>query len=397
MAKRVGDRGEKLMIEPGDNPWKIAVQCVADGTRWTEFVAANPQKQRSESGNFVTLMPGEVLRLPGSWLAKMGGVAVVPTMQPGAEVGALHEAAGYRSSPPEAGAVGGALPYGWSDSDLDIVVGMARGWKMQPEDLMAIWFSESGAQPRCRSIGAGCIPANQDLPAGYTHYFGLIMGAGQFVDPTLGFPKGTWEHIVTKESVAVQLQAIAQFWDKQQKGYLGESAVDRADRIGVSTAAVIYALNFVPAIAKHATGPMSVLVKPGSLIINGRDAYNDNKGLDVDGDGAITMKDMEARVINRRNALASGGPGRQLYLAVKDAAGGAVPSLATLWAPITSKWNDLTGKNPVTTVGWGSAHDGPMGPGNRGAGFVETIAILAALAAAAHYGWPYVQKLLRKG
>lgn len=395
MGKRIGTRGEKIMIEPGDNPWKIAVECVADGRRWPELVAANPAKARSESGSFVTLMPGEVLTLPGTWLQKMGGLPVTPIALPSgaAEVGTLHDAGSVRppSLPRAAEAAGTySLPYGWSESDLEIVVGMARGWKMAPEDLMAIWFSESGAQPRCRSIGAGCIPANQPLPEGYIHYFGLIMGGATFVDPTLGWKSGTWEHITQKESIAVQLQAIAQFWDKLQKIYLGESATARAERIGVSTASVIYALNFVPAYAKRATSANSVLVKKGD-IVGGRDLYEDNKNLDLDHDGAITMKDMEARVVDRRNALASGGPGRTLYLAVKDTAGGSVPALATLWAPISGAWEDLTGKSPVMTVGFGGS-SGSMGPGSRGAGFVETLVIAAAIAAAVYYGAPHVAK-----
>ena len=394
MAKRIGDRGQSVMIEPGDNPWKIAVECVADGRRWRELVEANPQKARTESGMFVSLMPGETLSLPGSWLQKMGGRPVTPiVLSPGAsEVGTLHDAGSVRpSSPPRPrGEAAGtySLPYGWSESDLEIVVGMARGWKMPPEDLMAIWFSESGAQPRCRSVGSGCIPANQDPPPGKLVYYGLIMGAGIFVDPTLGWKAGTWAHIVTQESIAVQLQAIAQFWDRLQKIYLGESATARAERIGVSTASVIYALNFVPAYAKRATSPDSVLVRKG----DGSGFYEANAGLDADDDGAITMKDMEARVVDRRNALASGGPGRTLYLAVKDTAGGSVPTLATLWAPISSTWEDLTGKSPIVTVGLGGG-SGTMGPGSRGAGFVETLVIAAALAAAAYYGAPYISKL----
>lgn len=392
MGKRVGTRGEKIMIEPGDNPWKVAVECVADGRRWPELVAANPQKPRASSGNFVSLMPGEVLTLPGAWLQKMGGLPVTPVvMSPGAsEVGTLHDAGSVRPTSPPRGEAGASysLPYGWSESDLEIVVGMARGWKMPPEDLMAIWFSESGAQPRCRSVGAGCIPQGQDPPPGKLVYYGLIMGAGIFVDPTLGWKAGTWAHIVTQESIAVQLQAIAQFWDRLQKIYLGESATARAERIGVSTASVIYALNFVPAYAKRATSPDSVLVKKG----DGTGFYEANAGLDIDGDGAITMKDMEARVVDRRNALASGGAGRTLYLAVKDTAGGAVPSLATLWAPISSAWEDLTGKSPIVTVGFGGS-SGTMGPGSRGAGFVETLVIAAALAAAVYYGAPHLAKL----
>ncbi|HEY2517174.1 MAG TPA: LysM domain-containing protein, partial [Polyangiaceae bacterium] len=54
-------------VKAGDSPSKIAHALVHDGNRWTELVAANPQKKRAKDGNFATLMPGEVLQLPASW------------------------------------------------------------------------------------------------------------------------------------------------------------------------------------------------------------------------------------------------------------------------------------------------------------------------------------------
>jgi nucleoid-associated protein YgaU len=55
-------------VRAGDSPSKIAHGLVHDGNRWPELVAANPQKKRAKDGNFATLMPGEVLQLPASWV-----------------------------------------------------------------------------------------------------------------------------------------------------------------------------------------------------------------------------------------------------------------------------------------------------------------------------------------
>jgi nucleoid-associated protein YgaU len=56
-------------VLPGDFPIKIAQKLVHDGSRWKELVAANPNKKRAADGNFATLLPGEVLKLPASWTA----------------------------------------------------------------------------------------------------------------------------------------------------------------------------------------------------------------------------------------------------------------------------------------------------------------------------------------
>jgi nucleoid-associated protein YgaU len=54
-------------VQSGDYPIKIAQKIVHDGSRWKELVAANPNKKRAADGNFATLLPGEVLKLPASW------------------------------------------------------------------------------------------------------------------------------------------------------------------------------------------------------------------------------------------------------------------------------------------------------------------------------------------
>jgi nucleoid-associated protein YgaU len=55
-------------VKSGDYPWKIATQYTGHGARWPELVAANPQKPRAKDGNFASLLPGEKLTLPGSWV-----------------------------------------------------------------------------------------------------------------------------------------------------------------------------------------------------------------------------------------------------------------------------------------------------------------------------------------
>jgi hypothetical protein len=54
-------------VQSGDYPIKIAQKIVHDASRWKELVAANPNKKRAADGNFATLLPGEVLKLPASW------------------------------------------------------------------------------------------------------------------------------------------------------------------------------------------------------------------------------------------------------------------------------------------------------------------------------------------
>lgn len=86
MAKRTGTR---IQIEPGDSPWSIAAALVGDGARFPELVAANPQKVTTALGTFATLIPGEVLYVPLSWIP----AEPEPPHAPEA-LGVAHDAAG---------------------------------------------------------------------------------------------------------------------------------------------------------------------------------------------------------------------------------------------------------------------------------------------------------------
>jgi hypothetical protein len=70
--------GSKYVVEPGDFATKIAQKLVRNGNRWPELVAANPQKKTNAAdGNFASLLPGEVINLPASWVA--GGAPSSPS------------------------------------------------------------------------------------------------------------------------------------------------------------------------------------------------------------------------------------------------------------------------------------------------------------------------------
>jgi nucleoid-associated protein YgaU len=82
----VADGGYK--VTAGDFPIKIATKLTGDGSRWPELVAANPQKKTGTDGNFASLQPGEVLRLPESWstppTTSTPSAAPAPTAAPAA-------------------------------------------------------------------------------------------------------------------------------------------------------------------------------------------------------------------------------------------------------------------------------------------------------------------------
>lgn len=61
-------KGPRISVEPGDSPWTIARAYVGDPLRWRELVTANPDKRTTPSGAFVSLIPGEELLVPVSWI-----------------------------------------------------------------------------------------------------------------------------------------------------------------------------------------------------------------------------------------------------------------------------------------------------------------------------------------
>lgn len=56
-------------VKEGDFPWKLAERYTKHGARWPELVAANPKKARAKDGNFASLLPGEKINLPASWVS----------------------------------------------------------------------------------------------------------------------------------------------------------------------------------------------------------------------------------------------------------------------------------------------------------------------------------------
>ncbi len=57
------------VVQPGDSPMRIAGNIVHDQSRWHELVAANPKKRTAADGSFASLMAGERLTLPDSWVS----------------------------------------------------------------------------------------------------------------------------------------------------------------------------------------------------------------------------------------------------------------------------------------------------------------------------------------
>ena len=149
-----------------------------------------------------------------------------------------------------------ALPFGWQSKDLDQATSLAASYGSPLEDVLGIWFSESGLNPRNSNVG----------------YYGLIMGNDGFVTNTAGMPPGAWQEIVTKESLTTQLLAIKRFWDAQIRVWLGakpgqEEAVlkARATALGITPAGLLYSLNFVPAWASRAKTADGMLVRSAEL------------------------------------------------------------------------------------------------------------------------------------
>jgi hypothetical protein len=186
------------------------------------------------------------------------------------------------------------LPFGWTSKNLDDATSLAASYGAPLEDVLGIWFSESGLNPRNTNVG----------------YWGLIMGRDDFVTSTAGMPPGAWQEIVTKESLTTQLLAIKRFWDAQIRTWLGAKAGQeenvlkaRAQALGITPAGLLYSLNFVPAWASRAKTADGMLVR--STELGGGDPnapdsearyYKDNSPLDITQKGYISMRDMDLRI-----------------------------------------------------------------------------------------------------
>lgn len=373
MARIVsGPKGPQVLIEPGDSCYSIAKDVAGNAERWPELIDANPGRELTELGTFANMIPGDRLYIPLDWIeyAKSKGMPIA------------KEAAGL-SSCEDAGAI---LPNGFSNDDLRIVNAMGEAWGGTGDDLLSIWFQESGIQPHIYTP----FGANQADGRPVYEYAGLIEGLASVwkngvrtypIDQTMGWKPGTYLNIVRNQPIAVQLQAIAQIWDKTFKTWLSEPIADRANRLGVSFSALAHALNFLPARVnglKDADQPITKVTdkdpgtKSGSF-------YGDNPGFDMNRDGAISLRDMDLYGEMKLASLKKSNLGA--LVAAADSLRSSKTSLASLWAPYTSDWENLTGKSPVTTVGYGAR--------SKSGGFADLMVLVALfiLGGVVYYKW----------
>src|SRR5574341_668112 len=118
-----------------------------------------------------------------------------------------------------------AFPLGWGQNELDATADLAARFGADPEDILALWNSESGLFYRCGTPDGGC--------AAIPGYYGLIQGYDAFITPVIG---ASWKNIVSLGTLLQQIDAIKQLWSIQEK-QLGESIALRAQKLGVSPAA----------------------------------------------------------------------------------------------------------------------------------------------------------------
>jgi hypothetical protein len=376
MARIVkGAKGPAVLIEPGDSCYSIAEELTGNADRWPELVEANPGRALSELGTFRDMIPGEQLSVPPTWIeyAKSKGIPIVS-----ADAGDVLEH--VREERAAAGDVV-TLPLYWTQDDVRIANAMGAMWGGTGDDVLVTLYQETAGSmnPHITTDFGGAAP--DGLPV--YQYGGLIAGLGSFwdgskriypLDQSMGWPSGTWLKIVKKSSLSVQLQAIAQIWDHVFKTYIkGETIDERAKRFGVPLHAMIHAMNFLPARASTVKDAESPLTK------SPENFYRDNVLFDVNKDGAITIRDMADFGDRQLEAMANGSKGTLLAQARSLRVIEPFGSLATLWAPITSEWQDLTGKPPITTVGYGTT--------SRGFANVGVLIAIAILLGVVYWVW----------
>ena len=135
---------------------------------------------------------------------------------------------------------------------------MQKKIKCKPEDLLAVMNSESGLNPSSRSRWTGAT--------------GLI----QFMPKTARSLGTSVEELATMSPLE-QLDYVEKFLIIAKKSHIkGDKELSAGD---------LYGLVFMPA-------------KSGQdvLAVKGTKAYRQNSGLDYDGDGIISRKDLEAHV-----------------------------------------------------------------------------------------------------
>lgn len=208
--------------------------------------------------------------------------------------------------------LGATYPYGWTDQDIARGVTLARSLDASPRDLFALWYNESGLNPRARNSSSG--------------NSGLIQGTG------------VWVSLQQSGSIAQQLDQAAYDWANSAQTMLGESYASRASRLGVTTPAMIYAMNLTPAYAKNmrsANQPM--LIRNGGP--DGGAFYAGNPGFDHQGKGYVSIQDLEDHIAIMRRKGEATAPVSAIFA--------ALPTDSAL----SSFWRKPAGKVAIVAVG----------------------------------------------
>jgi len=228
-----------------------------------------------------------------------------------------------------------ALPYGWTDAALAALDGIARELDADPEDLLALLWSESGAQPRINAYGLAQITP--------------------IAQADMHWPPGAWAQIVAGP-IEPQIAGVFAFWQHLQSAYgAGRTFAQIARSWGVSVGTVIYSFQGFPAAAMQATGPDSTLATPPES------TYVNNAGLDLGNKGRITVGDIAQRIAKKKAELNAYPPGHHLAQRLALVSRSSPPSLAAIWQPFAA-WFERTTGQPMTYSASGASSDASLLP-----------------------------------
>lgn len=158
-------------------------------------------------------------------------------------------------------------PPEWTVADWQTLVAMSQRLGINPADLALVLTSESGLHPWAQNPRVSATP--------------VATGISQFTAASNGSTGLTEAQRIAlvKQPVSVQLPLVERFylnnpWTQQHKGY--------------PNAGVVYAANYVPGrLVSRGSAPGTVLVSESDGPM-----YSQNKGLDFNGDGHITIQDL---------------------------------------------------------------------------------------------------------
>lgn len=289
------------------------------------------------------------------------------------------------------------LPFGWRDSDLATLHHMAEEFGIPPLEVLALFYSESGLNPKASPEG--------------------LAGLTPIIETEMGWPHGTIKQL-NSGPITAYLQAVFQLWAHVQEKYVGTTFAAKAKDWGVSPGVALYTYHgfLGPAMAAH--GPSAVLGKKppvwpvtwqangwtyqgqpiaaalGRPLSGAEVLYAGNPGLDIGGKGTITVGDMAKRVANKSAELRANPvtkPLADVTRSFDSLPTGELPPLADLFGAVRAAWKQLTGSDVRTKVDKAPKPSKPNDPasplpaGGASASDGGALLLVAGVALAAWY------------